>query len=198
MHFSFLKSVILKHLSQKPLKSAKKRDFWALGARNTDFWVVVKTANIVHGQLGRLLTLFSVYSLFSKIGDFSVFWRHFRLSQNRGISGISKPSQYFDSHSQRKNDSTFVEVSIESSDFRAFDRALNEGATYFSFQVMPILVSRKCYFLRSKIFKMSQLVAFRRRLLKIKRVCPPPKKKSRFKNSRTRRFRSNNSNFPAL
>ena len=138
----------------------------------------------------------AVYSHFFKIGDFSMFWDHFRYAQNRGILGISKPSQYFDSHSKKKNGSTFDKVSIESSEFRAFDRALNEGATYFSFQVMPILVPRKCYFLRPKIFEVSQLVALRRRLLKIKRVCPPPK--SRFKNSRTRRSRSNKGNFPAL
>ena len=120
--------------------------------------------------------LSGVKSHFSKIGDFLGFWGHFCRSQNRGISGISKPIQYFDSHSKTKNGSGFVEVSIESSDFRAFDRALNEGATYFSFQVMSILAPRKCYFLGPKIFKMSQLSALRRRLLKIKKVCPPPQK----------------------
>ena len=166
MHFSFLKSVILKHLSQKSLISAKKRYIWAWGARNTDFWVVVKTPDIIHGSLGRLLMVFGVYSLFSKIGDFSVFGEHFRDSQNRGISAIPKLNQYFDSHSKKKNGSTF-------------DRALNEDASYFSSRVIPIVVLRICYFFGPRVSKTSKLATLRRPLSVQKVVhMPTPQKKS--------------------
>ena len=119
--------------------------------------------------------LSDVYSLFSKIGDFSMFWGHFHHIQNRGISGISKPNQYFDSHSKMKNGSTFDEVSIESSEFRAFDRALNEGASYFSSRVIPILALRIRYFFGPRISKTSKLATIRRPLSVQKVVCPPKK-----------------------
>ena len=111
---------------------------------------------------------------FSKIGNFWGFCGHFWGSQNEGISRISKLTQYFDSHYKTKNASTFVEGSIESSDFRAFDRALNEGASYFSSKVVLILVLQKCYFLPPQISKMSKLSALWRPLLVKKMVCPPP------------------------
>ena len=47
--FSFLKMVILGHLDQKVLKSAKNRDFQVLTARNTGFGETVQTTYIVHG-----------------------------------------------------------------------------------------------------------------------------------------------------
>ena len=84
-----------------------------------------------------------------------MFWEHFRYTQNRGILGISKPSQYFDSHSKKKNGSTFVEVSIESSEFRAFRGALMGGASYFHSKVMFTLASLKCYFLDDEKPKIS-------------------------------------------
>ena len=43
-----------------------------------------------------------VKSHFQKSVIFLGFWGHFCRSQNRGISGISKPIQYFDSHSKKK------------------------------------------------------------------------------------------------
>ena len=110
---------------------------------------------------------------FSKIAIFWGFWWHFWDSQNRGISRISKLTQYFESHSRTKNASTFIKVSIESSEFRAFDRALNEGASYFIFQVTSVLVLRKCYFLGPKNSKMSKLSALLRPLSVKKMVCPP-------------------------
>ena len=174
--FSFSKSVILGHLGPKVLKSAKNRNFRVSGARNTGFWAAVETPYIIHGQLGRLLLLSGVKSHFPKIDNFSVFWGHFWHSQNRGISRITKLSQYFESHLWTKNASTFVEVSIESSEFRAFDRALNEGASYFSSNVMCIFVPRKYYFPDSKIPKNSKLSGPRRPVLKIKSVCAPPHK----------------------
>ena len=51
-----------------------------------------------------------------------------------GVSAVRSESlsqQYFYCHFQTKIASTFVEVSIESSEFRAFDRDLIEGASYF-------------------------------------------------------------------
>ena len=117
-----------------------------------------------------------------------MFWGYFRHSQNRGISGISKPSQYFDSHSKKKNGSTFVKVSIESSEIRAFDRALNEGASCFSSRVIPILVLRICYFFGPRISKTSKLATLRRPLSVQKVVCPPPK--SRLKNAFSRGSRN--------
>ena len=112
-----------------------------------------------------------------------MFWEYFWQSQNRGISRIPKASQYFDSRMWTKNAKVFVEVSIESSVSRAFDRALNEGASYFSSEVILVLVIRKYYFPGRQISKMSQLAAFPRRLLKMKSGYAPPK--SRFKNSWT-------------
>ena len=117
-----------------------------------------------------------------------MFWGHFRHTQNRGISGISKPNQYFDSHSKKKNGSTFDEVSIESSEFRAFDRALNEGASYFSSRVIPILALRIRYFFGPRISKTSKLATIRRPLSVQKVVCPPPK--SRLKNTFSRGSRN--------
>ena len=170
--FSFSKSVILGHLGSKVLKSAETHDFQVLELRNTGFWEAVETPYIIHGWLGRLLMLSGVKSNFSKINIF--FLRHFWHSQNRGISRITKLSQYFESHLWTKNSSTFVEVSIESSEFRAFDRCLNEGASYFSSNVMCIFVPRKYYFPDSKIPKNSKLSGPRRPVLKIKSVCAPP------------------------
>ena len=118
--------------------------------------------------------LLVVKSHFSKTEIFWGFWGHFWHGQNRGISRISKLSPYFDSHSRTKKASTFVEVSIESSDFRAFDRALNEGASYFTSKVIPLSAPRKCYFLGPIISKMSKLAALWRPLLVKKMVCPPP------------------------
>ena len=43
--------------------------------------------------------------------------------------------QYFFRHFQTKIASLFVEGSIESSDFRAFDRALNGEASYFGLEM---------------------------------------------------------------
>ena len=88
---------------------------------------------------------------FSKIADFWVFWWYFWVSQNRPILRISKVTYYFDSYSKTNNGSTFDEVSIESSVFRAFRGALNEGATYFCLKVIQFLLLRKCYFCKVKI-----------------------------------------------
>ena len=162
--FSFLKSVILGHLGSKVLKSAETHDFQVLELRNTGFWEAVETPYIIHGWLGRLLMLSGVKSHFLKIDNFLVFWRHFWHSQNRGISRITKLSQYFESHLRTKKASTFVEVSIESSEFRAFDRALNEGASYFVSKVMSIFLPRKYYFPDSEIPKNSKLSGPRRPL----------------------------------
>ena len=90
------------------------------------------------------------------------------MGQNPGILPIPELSQYFDSHPRTKKASTFVKVSIESSVFRAFDRALNEGASYFSSEVILVLVIQKYYFPGHQISKMSQLVALPRQLLKMK------------------------------
>ena len=146
------------------LKSAETHDFQVLEVRNTGFWEAAETPYIIHGWLGRLLMLSEVKSHFPKIDNFLVFWRHFWHSQNRGISRIPKPSQYLESHLRTKNASTFVKVSIESSDFRAFDRALNEGASYFSLKVMCIFLTRKYYFPDSEISKNFKLSGPRRPL----------------------------------
>ena len=104
-----------------------------------------------------------------------MFWGHFWHSQILGISRIPKLSQYLDSHMRTKNARTFVKVSIESSVFRAFDRALNEGASYFSSEVILVLVIQKYYFPGHQISKMSQLAALPRQLLKMKSGYAPPK-----------------------
>ena len=77
----------------------------------------------------------------------------FRSCQNSGISWDSKLSEYFESHFKTKIASTFDKVSIESSVFRAFRGALNEGATYFRSKVMCIFLSRKYYFRKVKMLK---------------------------------------------
>ena len=105
-----------------------------------------------------------------------MFWGHFWHSQILGISRIPKLSQYLDSYMRTKNASPFVKVSIESSVFRAFDRALNEGASYFSSEVILVLVIQKYYFPGPQISKMSQLAALRRQLLKMKSGYAPPQK----------------------
>ena len=60
-----------------------------------------------------------------------MFWEHFRQSQNPGILPILQLDQYIDCQFRTKMASTFDEVSFESSEFRAFDRDLNEGAIIF-------------------------------------------------------------------
>ena len=125
---------------------------------------------------------------FSKIADFWVFWWYFWVTQNRRISRVSKVTHYFDSNSWTKNASTFDEVSIESSEFRAFEWHLIGGASYFSSRAIPILALRKCYFLGPRISKTSKLVALRRPLSVQKVVCPPPK--SRLKNTFSRGSRN--------
>ena len=87
--------------------------------------------------------LSGVKSHFPKIHNFLVFWGHFLHGQNRGILRIPKLSQYFDSHSRTKKASTFVKVSIESSVFRAFDRALNEEASYFRLEMAGEILLKK-------------------------------------------------------
>jgi len=87
--------------------------------------------------------LSGVLSHFPKIGNFLVFLGHFWRSHNRGISRIPKLGQYFDSHSRTKKASTFVKVSIESSVFRAFDRDLNEGASYFRLEMAEEILLKK-------------------------------------------------------
>ena len=64
-----------------------------------------------------------------------MFWVHFRQSQNPGILPISELNQYIDCRSRTKIASTFVKVSIESSEFRAFERDLIEGASHFRFKL---------------------------------------------------------------
>ena len=64
-----------------------------------------------------------------------MFWGHFRQSQNPDILAISEFHQYIDCQSRTKIASTFDKVSIESSEFRAFDRDLNEGASYFRLEM---------------------------------------------------------------
>ena len=170
--------VIRNFLFQKLTQLAKIYDFRALGAGNTDFWTTVKTLYKIHGWLARLLMLSEVIWHFPKIADFRVFWWYFWVSQNRPISRISKVTFYFDSTSKTKNGSTFDEVSIESSVFRAFDRALNEGARYFGSEVIYVLVIWKNNFLVRQISKMSQLAALARRLFKMKSGYAPPPKNS--------------------
>ena len=50
---------------------------------------------------------------------------------------------YFFRHFQTKIASLFVEVSIESSVFRAFDRALNEEASYFRLEMAGEILLKK-------------------------------------------------------
>ena len=64
-----------------------------------------------------------------------MFWVHFRQSQNPGILPISELNQYIVCQSGTKIASTFDEVSIESSEIRAFDRDLIEGASYFRLEM---------------------------------------------------------------
>ena len=52
-------------------------------------------------------------------------------------------SQCFDCQSRMKRASAFVEVSIESSEFRAFDRALNEEASYFCLETAEEILLKK-------------------------------------------------------
>ena len=80
---------------------------------------------------------------FSKISNFLGFWGNFRQGQNPGILRIPELSQYFDCQSRTKKASTFVEVSIESSEIRAFDRALNEEASYFGLEMVEEILLKK-------------------------------------------------------
>ena len=68
-----------------------------------------------------------------------MFWVHFRQSQNSSILPISELNQYIDCQSRTKIASTFDEVSIESSEFRAFDRHIIGGASYVSSRTIIIL-----------------------------------------------------------
>ena len=72
-----------------------------------------------------------------------MFWGHFRQSQNPGILAISELHQYIDWQSRTKIASTFDKVSIESSEFRAFDRDLNEGASYFRLEMAEEILLKK-------------------------------------------------------
>ena len=72
-----------------------------------------------------------------------MFWEHFRQSQNPGILPILQLDQYIDCQFRTKMASTFDEVSIESSEFRAFDRDLNEGASYFRLGMAVEILLRK-------------------------------------------------------
>ena len=92
---------------------------------------------------GSIADAFSSKIAFFKNWIFWGFWGHFWHDQNWGISRISNLSQYFDSHSRTKKASTFVEVSIESSVFRAFDRALNEEASYFHLEMANEILLKK-------------------------------------------------------
>ena len=51
--------------------------------------------------------------------------------------------QYFFRHFQTKIASLFIEVSIESSENRAFDRALNEEASYFRSEMAEGILLKK-------------------------------------------------------
>ena len=115
-------------------------------------------------------------SHFSKIGYFLGFWGHFWHGQNRGISRISKLNQYFDSHSRTKKASTFVEVSIESSENRAFDRALNEEASYFRSEMAEGILLKKWLKIYLRASKIHDLAAPFRPFSAEKWVCPPPPK----------------------
>ena len=76
---------------------------------------------------------------FSKI---RIFLGHFRQGQNPAILRIPQLSQYYDCQSRTKRASTLVEVSIESSEFRAFEGDLTEGASFFRFQMRVEILTK--------------------------------------------------------
>ena len=77
---------------------------------------------------------------------------------------------------ERKKASTFVEVSIESSEIRAFDRTLNEEASYFRSKMVEGILSKKLLKIYLRASKIHDLAAPFRPFSAEKWVCPPPKK----------------------
>ena len=124
----------MEDLDQKVSKLAENRDFHALAFRNALYntWLAGSIADASR----RKIAFFKNWIFFGVLGAF-LKW------SKSGISRISKLNQYFDSHSRTKKASTFVKVSIESSENRAFDRALNEEASYFRSEMAEGILLKK-------------------------------------------------------
>ena len=113
--------------------SGQKHRFW--GVRRKALY----NTRLIVSITGSSSSLIAFFKNVKFLGVFGYFWH----DQNRGILRIPKRGKYIDSHSRTKKASTFVKVSIESSVFRAFDRDLNEEASYFRLEMAEEILLKK-------------------------------------------------------
>ena len=119
----------------------KKAVFFSLRHQNHRLFGGRRNASYSTRLASSITIDFRTKTAFFKNRHFFGLWSIFSIIKIGEFLHISKLSQYFNSHLQTKIDITSDEDSFESSVFRAFRGALNEGISYFRFQVMAHLLA---------------------------------------------------------